>query len=381
MHELHSILAHRDAAGGDLPGAILVTVVHVKGSSYRRPGARMLILPDGSRIGSVSGGCLEGDLLRKAWWLTADGRPTVRIYDTTSEDDAIWEFGLGCNGIIHVLLERADTAPVNEILDFLNRVRVERTEAAVVTLIRTDDPRRHSVGDRLLVDPGGVRGGDLQRSPEAAVLRAEAGAALQRRKSHLARLADSDYSVEYVGPPVSLVVFGAGHDAIPLVSFATRLGWDVSVADGRPAYARSDRFPDARRVMLIPAGDPLAGVPVDNESIVVMMTHNFEQDQRLIEGLVRRRPRYLGMLGPKVRAEKLLAKMVEAGEIDSALRESMHGPVGLDLGADTPETIALSIIAEIQAFLGGREGGKLKHRVKQIHLPVDEVNRSARIAA
>jgi xanthine dehydrogenase accessory factor len=164
MRELDAILEawrglHRRNGGGGseaLPGydgdAVLATVVHVSGSAYRRPGARMLIIPDGRRIGCVSGGCLEGEIARKAWWFTESGVPVVRVYDTTSEDETVWEFGLGCNGVVHVLLERINTPAASRLLKFLDAHRAARTPAVAATVVRADDRSGLRAGDRLLLD-------------------------------------------------------------------------------------------------------------------------------------------------------------------------------------------------------------------------------------
>jgi len=363
MHELPAILgAWRAAAGPDRPG-VLATVVQVQGSAYRRPGARMLMLHDGNRIGSVSGGCLEGDLAMKAWWLTERRQPTVRVYDTSSDEDAVWEFGLGCNGVIQVLLERLDHPATQETLMFLERCQRSRAGAAVVTIIRAGETGTTKVGDRLLVDADGVAGGALRNTSLEAELRPHAEVALREERSRLIRLAECDVFVEWVGPPLSLVLFGAGHDAVPVVALAKQLGWHVTVADGRPAYARPERLPGADRVVVVPHHDPLQGVAVGSDCAVVLMTHNYAQDGRLLERLVSLRPRYLGMLGPRDRAERLLASLPPGnGEVD------LHAPVGLDIGSETPEIIALAMVAEIQAVLSGRPGGMLRHRAGTIHL-------------
>jgi xanthine dehydrogenase accessory factor len=371
MNELQSILDAWRAAGGESPSAVLATVVHVTGSAYRRPGARMLILPDGRRIGSISGGCLEGDLCRKAWWFTEDGRPSVRVYDTTSDDDAVWEFGLGCNGVVQVLLERLEAASAREAMQFLDSCRVSRKQAVMATVIRISDSSAIGVGDRLYVNDAGVCGGTLQGSPLEAELLPHAHAAFLERKSRLVHLAGCEVFVEWIGPPVPLVVFGAGHDAIPVVAIAKQLGWHVTVADGRPAYAKASRFPSADRVVLIPVNSSIEEIEIGPETAVVLMTHNYPLDEKLLPQIVAARPRYLGLLGPKKRAGNLFARI---GGLDPA---DVYAPVGLDIGADTPESIALSIVAEIQAAFAGRTGKMLRYRSGPIHAPAGEVGKPA----
>jgi xanthine dehydrogenase accessory factor len=370
MNELDAILSTWKAEPGEVRGGVLSTVVHVKGSAYRRPGARMLILPDGRRIGTVSGGCLEKDVSKKAWWFTEGGKPAVRVFDTSSSDDAVWEFGLGCNGSVHVLFERVESAETREMLRFLVTHRAARRGAVVATVVAAGTASRAQVGQRLLVEVAGACGGSLAGSEIEPEIRARAAVSVLRQKSCLAHLGDCDVFVEWVGPPVPLVVFGAGHDAIPLVKFAKELGWHVTVADGRANYAKASRFPDADRVVVTGREDLLAGIEITRDSFVVLITHNYPMDLKLVERILPNQPRYLGLLGPKARGEKLLA---EAG---MPVHGGVHAPVGLDLGSDTPEATALSIIAEIQATLAGRPGGMLKRRDGAIHEPIEETGRA-----
>ena len=369
MNELDSILSILRQQPEASRSAVLTTVVHVKGSAYRRPGARMLILADGRRIGSISGGCLEGDVCRKARWLTAGGKPAVRVYDTSSDDDAVWEFGLGCNGVVHVLFEGVgDSAPA-EMLRFVADARNQRRAVVVATVVGVSDSAVAKLGARLLFDAGGIHGGSLAGSPLEAEVLAHSRECYLQQKSHLAHLAGDagasagcDVFVEWIGPPLALVIFGAGHDAQPLVRFAKELGWQVTVADGRANYATQERFPDADRVVVLDPKNPLLGIEVTRETAVVVMTHNYPQDAALLRHILPARPRYLGLLGPKSRTEDLLAEVaLPVSGID------LHAPVGLDLGSDAPSSIALAVIAEMQAVLHGRAGGMLKHRHAPIH--------------
>ena len=372
MHELNAILEEwRGLEAGDR-SAVLATVVHVKGSAYRRPGARMLILPDGRRIGSISGGCLEGDVSKKAWWWTEDGKPVLRIYDTTSDDDAVWEFGLGCNGVIEVLLERVNTPSAHAALQFLDAVCSADNAAVMATVIHANGNTSVQIGDRAFA--GGTWTGPLawrRNELEDAVEQT-----LREKSSRLLHLFDCDVFVEWIGPPQSLVIFGAGHDAIPVAGIAKQLGWRVTVADGRPAYATQARFPGVDKVVVMRPDNLLAGIEINRETAVVMMTHNYPQDARLLSGILPRQPRYLGMLGPIRRAEGLFAELgVRRDSVDA------HAPVGLDIGAETPEAIAVSIIAEIQAELSSRAGMKLRYRRGPIHAPVLESGTAAGVPA
>lgn len=367
MDELQAIVkSWRDLEGSNRD-AVLATVVHVKGSAYRRPGARMLIVPDGRRVGSISGGCLEGEITKKAWWFTGSGTPVVRVYDTSSDDDAVWEFGLGCNGIVQVMLERVDTAAAAETLGFIEQHQAAGKPAVVVTVIRNGQAWNAQCGDRLLVNALGVWGGALEGKGWESRILPHARAALRDGQSRFVYEGGVELFVEWIGKPLRLVIFGAGHDAIPVAAMAKQLGWHVTVADGRPAYAKAERFPGADRVVVMPAGDPLREIAIDEETAVVFMTHNYPLDLRLLPRVLPMRPRYLGMLGPQSRTEKLFS------ELCLRAPATVHGPVGLDIGCDTPASIAVSIVAEIQAAVSGRAGGKLRYRSGPIHSAAMEV--------
>ena len=190
---------------------------------------------------------------------------------------------------------------------------------------------------------------------------------LREKKSRLVRLAHCEVFVEWIGPPPPLVVFGAGHDAIPVVTLAKQLGWHVTVADGRPSYATIARFPSADRVVMMRPSDLLADIKITPDTMVVLMTHNYPQDVKLLRQIIPARPRYLGLLGPRKRADGLFAEIgVRADSVNA------HAPVGLDIGAETPEGIALSIVSEMQAELAGRPGMKLRHRTGPIHAAAEE---------
>lgn len=362
MRELERILtawAEHERNGEE---AVLATVVDVKGSAYRKPGARMLMTAGGQRIGSISGGCLEGDVAKKAWWWTESGHPVVRTYDTTSEEDAVWEFGLGCNGVVRVLLERL--ARSSNLIEFLNACSRRRVPGAIATVIAAPRSGDFEIGQRLLVsaegEVSGVFPGELR-----AVLARQAMNAIDAGQSRLVQHVSGsgviEVFVEVIAPPVPLTIFGAGHDAIPVVALSKELGWHVTVADGRPAYAQAGRFPLADEVVLTRRGDPLASVRLEADAVAVIMNHNYFADRAVLEELLRRPMRYIGLLGPRARAERMLAELGYA-----AAPEMLHAPIGLDIGADTPESIALSIVSEIQAVLADRPGSFLRSRFRPL---------------
>ncbi len=328
MRELDGILDAWRAR----PEGVLATVVQVKGSAYRRPGARMLIQPDGRRIGSVSGGCLEGDLSRKAWWLTESGRPVIRTYDTTSDEDAVWEFGLGCNGVIDVLLERIDSPESGEIMRFLSQARERHETARIATVIGGPQTGSRLWLERDLRAAGSLRGSEIADEVEDFLR--------ETNQNHVVSLASSEIFFEVVEPAQLLVIFGGGHDTIPLAAIAKELGWRVSVIDERATQTELE----------IPA-----------EAAVVLMTHNYVRDGNVLPRLLQHPLRYLGILGPRVRTERLFE------DLGISVPPFVHAPAGLDIGAGTPETIALSIVAEISATLAGRSGAMLRDRQGPIY--------------
>jgi len=361
LKELDQILdawTHAQTAG---ESAVLATVVKTRGSSYRLPGARLLLTSGGRRAGSISGGCLEEDLVKKAWWLTEAGA-VIRRYDTTPDGEIATAFGLGCNGIIHVLLERLEkgNAPA---LELVRAVRATRSPAAIAHLIEP----ANVVGQRLIIDTAGQASGNFPGADFTPTLEDQTRAVLAEQHSRAVQIDGIELFVEVLAPPVRLLVFGAGDDAVPLTTFAKHLGWRVSVFDGRAHYARRDKFPHADEVLVRPAGQSQAGV--DPWTVAVLMSHSYSQDLEALGELASQPLRYLGILGPRKRTSRLLE---DAGVEGSRLLATLHSPMGLDIGADGPEQVALSVLAEIQATLNGRRGGPLRDRSGSIHAPDDD---------
>jgi xanthine dehydrogenase accessory factor len=312
MKDIADILALWEQLQGARESAVLATVVRTQGSSYRTPGARMLLTRTGKRAGAVSGGCLEDDLVKKAWWLTEKG-PVIRRYDTTPDGElATSGYGLGCSGIIHVLLERI-TPQQPSVLPLIRKVRSERQ----TELIR-----------------------------------------------HLHPQDGSEVFVERVTPPIRLLVFGAGDDAVPMVDLAHFLGWETFVLDGRAHYARREKFANANEVLVRPQGGVLCGIKVDSWTAAVIMNHSFNQDMEVLRELVHQPLIYLGILGPRKRTEQLLS---DAGLTTKQLGSRVHTPMGLDIGAEGSQQVALSVLAEIQAAINERDGGRLRDRNGAIH--------------
>jgi xanthine/CO dehydrogenase XdhC/CoxF family maturation factor len=358
MSELRKIVALRRTAKAQQEEVCLATVVRVEGSSYRKPGARMLLTRSGQRAGTISGGCLEAEVAKKAWWLTENG-PTIQRYSSFFDDDSPVPYGLGCGGTVYVLLDRSEAA--HAVLDALELNLSMRSPFVIVT-----DTNRETV---LLVQQ---TGGKIlfAQGDESAATRVEqlARRALQEQRSSHASLHttadEANLFIEYVAPPVALTLFGAGDDAKPLADFAHQLGWHVTIADGRSHLARAERFPSADRLAVIDYDDPapLQPLALSADDAAVLLTHSYEQDRTLLRELLPLEPKYLGILGPRQRTERLIAEI--ATQLGMSLEDCMtrlHAPVGLDIGAHAPESIALSIVTEIFAVLHGREGISLKN--------------------
>jgi len=374
MRELRDIVSALQTLRGRGERAALATITRVRGSTYRREGARLLIQPDGRMIGSISGGCLEGDVAEAAREVVRTGRPRLLSYDLTADDDAVWGLGLGCNGAIDLFVERVPGEDSTDLVALLQDSIDRRRIAALATLIAA--PPNGPLGAHLFVpEDGPVRGSLGVRALDGRVVE------LARRQIDAGEAAtscpiampggDGEVFIEVVTPPLPLLICGAGHDTLPLVRLAHEMGYWVMVADSRPAFATKDRFPEADEVILAEDREVASKAPIDRHTFVVVMTHNFLHDLNILRGLLRTPARYIGVLGPRARTDKLLAELAKEGvSLDDAQRARLYGPVGADIGADAPEQIALSILAEILAVRNGRAATSLRDRRGPIHTPI-----------
>ncbi|REJ77534.1 MAG: XdhC/CoxI family protein [Acidobacteria bacterium] len=357
MKELREIVAAIRKRSGP---AALATVVDVQGSSYRLPGSKMLVFSDGSFVGTVSGGCIEADVLERASRVIISGSPELFFYDTTKDDSSVFSLNMGCKGIVRILLERVDKSS-----DYLNAFAgsIELgTSGFVVT--KLDDGHDQTTIERSFLGPdGSVDQGTVPREV-SELIREMSSAGGARRPAEIVEAEGAEYFVESSEPPLHLVIFGAGADAIPLADIAVRIGWRVSVYDHRPVYADENRFPSVADVIVGRPDKALGKIGVGPKSAAVVMSHNFENDKAYAKALLESDVAYIGMLGPKVRTAELLSSIADA--TGSGL-ERIHAPVGLDTGAAEPETIAVSIIAEIQSVFAGRSGGFLREREGSIY--------------
>lgn len=299
---------------GEAESAVLATIVKTVGSSYRRAGAHMLVLRDGATIGSISGGCLEQDVIAHAAKVRASGEAKLLSYDTTLEEDVLFGVGLGCKGVIEILVE-----PISQAAGKLRVVEeVFATGKSAVV--------RHEHGGEVIFE-------------------------------------------ERVQAPIKLFVFGAGYDAIPLARLAVQMGFVVTVVDRRPAYATRERFPEAEVVV----GNGVS-FAIPERAAAVVMSHHYLSDRDYLKALLPLPMRYLGLIGPRRRAERMLQEIREEGVmVGDEWLAKLHNPVGLDIGAEGPEEIALAILAEINAVFAGHGGRMLREKKGPIHSPRTEL--------
>ena len=328
MQEREAILNLWQSAQSRGEQAVLATVCEVKGSAYRRPGARMLLTSGGQSAGIINGGCLDSDLWLWARDIMVSGEAKLLRYDTTSPGEIVWGLGLGCRGVVKILLE-----PVKS-LDCL------RDGQTVATFFE---------GARL----GSVVVENVA-SEHARIVDLREGRAL----------------VETLQGPPPLWIFGAGADAVPLAALATASGWMVTAVDLRLQHPSRPRHLPARSV----APGALAELEISPRAACVVMTHNFLHDLDVLRFLLPSPARYIGVLGPRSRAEELMTRLQKDGEQPGIVPSRkqlarLYAPVGLDIGAETPEEIALSILAEIRAVVAGKSGGSLRERAGSIHQP------------
>ncbi len=370
LAEIIEILNGPPDEGG---ASVLATIVETSGSTYRKAGARMLIREDGGAVGVVSGGCVEGDILERAREVLSAGAPRMCTYDATAPGDAVWGLGLGCKGALRVLIEPADDPRVKQGAAFLASCRESRIQGVLVTVFEVEGGAPVRPGDRLMVAEGGspepaFPGGDAlaeEMAREARLLPADGRSATRtfERDGWKARVL-----FERVLPPVALFIYGAGPDVLPLTCMARRLGWHVTVADSRSDFAKWDNFPDADEVLAVHPSELAGQVELDGRSAAVLMSHRYTEDLEVLALLLGTAVPYIGLLGPRARYDKLVADLPSRGvNPDGRVLERLHGPAGMDLGGESPEDIALSVAAEIQCVINGRDGGFLRGRTSPLH--------------
>jgi xanthine dehydrogenase accessory factor len=352
---------------------LVATVVEVTGSSYRRPGARMIIGEDGSVAGGISAGCLESALVRTAWWRMRNQDAVLVTYDSTSDDDELgWGSAFGCNGIVEVLLEREHPAG-NAALDFIMGTVDDEQRGCLINVFRSTVPtvpigsHASMTADGAIAFLGDADWGLLFGPEELALAR------------HVLRTGSAQILVikaaegvmhvllEPVTPPPRLFICGEGPDAVPLARFARDLGWNVVIWASEPRWLSRERFHGLGELSTGTVEQLRAAVDASARPAAVVLSHQYERDRDLLGGLLRSKAPYIGVLGPRARTMRILTDLNKSiSSLD--LFGRVRAPVGLDIGAENPREIALSVLAEIQAVLNGASALPLSRRRGPIHV-------------
>jgi xanthine dehydrogenase accessory factor len=370
MKEIKAIVAAYDRIEKTLVRAALATVVRVDGSSYRREGARMLVMDNGIWVGGISGGCLEGDALKRARLSIAKAAPSVVTYDTSEEDAYQVGAGLGCNGIIDVLFTPLDFHNTNNAVEVLRSCTLANRQTHILVTIT------HAAGDWSFVKTGETF---LYKDPASlkvfednvltALLQETIDEQNKNNKSairHFELEGEKKLTVfiEIMPPEIHLVLMGHQYDAYPLARLAKEIGWRVTMITNplkvNPHFSKSlDEILDTEH---------LTKINLDNYTAVLLISHDFKTDKTNLAKILNLGAGYIGMLGPRIRAEKIFRELIEEGiTINGEIMERIYAPAGLDIGALSPEEIALSLTAEIRTVFSERAGGFLKLRQSTIH--------------
>jgi xanthine dehydrogenase accessory factor len=344
----------------------LATVVKVRGSSYRSPGARMLITEEGRWYGSVSGGCLEGDVLRKARSVMREQQALTTTYDTSDESNQNLGINLGCNGVIDILIEpiKADGAPLSTFIDLSSST----APVAVATIFNSST----FDGEKLIVTQNGVTATEFNDSGLTSSFLPLLTDVFTTRKSYTHQCEYNgttlEIFIELIEPTISIIIFGGGFDARPVSQLAKSLGWNVSVTDECVAHIAPLFFPTADRLSLCHREFVDRDFNITSHTACILMSHNYEYDRDVLKKLLNSNAPYIGILGPRKRFNKMLTEFKVEGIVPGIKdMDRIHSPIGLDISAETPDEIAVSIISEIQAKLHRRSGGFLKYRDAPIH--------------
>lgn len=365
MKEITEILKSYAKAKKEGKKTALATVVKVEGSSYRQPGARMLVTDDGILTGAISGGCLEGDALRKALLAINQRQNKLITYDTSNEDDVEFGVQLGCNGIVHILFEYIDDSKSGNPMELLQKIADERQEAVMLTLFSLDR-NTLQIGTKLL-----YRKNEIPTENDFGLVE-DIDNVLLKKATVIKKIklenTDHEALIEYIAPPISLVIAGAGNDVQPVVKMADLMGWEVTLGDGRATHSTEKRFPEAKRVIVAKPEELVGSIKIDVQTYFVLMTHNYKYDLEVLKLLLETDCVYIGILGPKTKLNRMFDDLKNEGiTVTDKQLDKIYGPIGLDIGAENSEEIALSIIAEIKVVMEGKKGTSLKYKIDKIH--------------
>jgi xanthine/CO dehydrogenase XdhC/CoxF family maturation factor len=370
MKEFKSILSAHSNIDLEARKAAVATVVKVRGSSYRSPGARMLITDDGKWVGSISGGCLEGDALRKARKVMTDRKPITVTYDTREESNQNLGIGLGCNGVIDVLIEPIDHNDSGNPIQFCERIISFDAPVALGTVFSSADAEL--IGKKILLSRTETILNSLNHPTLEQMITKDLSQLFETKKSE-ARIysvgeRESEVFIELIQPVVSVIIFGGGFDARPVSQQAKSLGWDVTVTDECVAHIAPLFFPDADKLSLCERSFVDRDFNITPYTACILMSHNYEYDRDVLRKIVKTNTPFIGILGPRKRFDKMLEEFNAEGlQLTPEDFHRIHSPIGLDIGAEAPDEIAIAIIAEIQSKFANRSGGFLKYRNGPIH--------------
>jgi xanthine dehydrogenase accessory factor len=353
--------------------AAIATVVRVKGSAYRREGTKMLIDADGNQVCMISGGCLEAEVAEIAKQVMESGEGVVQFFEL--DEDVVWGLGLGCGGKVDVYIEPFDESPLYS--QWLEQVKTQRF-AALATVIETTADTTVSKGARLLVtDDGAVTGSLGDSALDTQVVnwvRQKQGELYPRAQTVSLKTQDGQAVSAFMDisvPPAELIIFGAGHDAIPLAQFGHTLGFKVAVIDARHAYVNAERFPTADTLIRSHPSGFEGKVTIGPRSYVVIMNHHLERDAASFAFALKSSAPYIGVLGPRSRYQDILSQLTDEGmTISKTDKARVRSPIGVDIGAESPEEIAVSVLSELLAVRGGYAAGFLNDRSGKIHHPL-----------
>lgn len=370
MKEIKAIIAAYDSIDRATNRAALATVVRVEGSSYRRTGARMLVMDNGVWVGGISGGCLEGDALKRARLAIAKSAATLITYDTTEGDDYQIGVGLGCNGIIDVLFTPLDFNDQNNPVEILKSCVTAKRETSILITITY-----------LKGNWGNVKAGAVIKYTNEQSLNFFANDPVRKQMANLVaeQLAANKLSpktvsledgrvveafIEILPPPVNVIIMGFQYDVYPLSRLIKEIGWMVTIV-ANPQKLNTQITAVVDKVI---APEFFARLQIDQHTVIILMSHDFKTDKYNLPIALATTAPYIGMLGPRVRSEKIWQELKEEGVSLSAEDfNRIFAPVGLDIGAVTPEEIALSLAAEVRAVLSSRQGGYLRLRKTSMH--------------
>lgn len=371
MKEIKAIIEAYQQLDATKIKAAIATVVRVEGSSYRRTGARMLVMDDGSWIGGISGGCLEGDALKRARLAIAKSEPSLITYDTSEDDQYQIGVGLGCNGVIDVLFSPLDIKDPNNPVEILkNCIAASRQTHVLLTVTHLDQAyegiehgrmiRYKNVGDLVVFQD------ETLQQQLATTIQLYQQQGRSRPKVFTASNGNKiEVFIEILPPEIHLVLMGHQYDVLPLTRLIKEIGWRVTVVANPQKVMR--KLHQVANAVVSP--EDLDKLLIDNHTAIILMSHDYKTDKYNLPKALKTLAPYIGLLGPKVRSEKIFNELsLEGSSISAEDMLRIHAPVGLDIGAISPEEIALSIVAEIRAVFSGRSGSPLRQRTQPIHV-------------